>query len=455
MPRIVRSLSRPLLVASIITVVMLALLAGAQDAPESAATAAADAAAAPAELVPGDTAWVLTSAALVLLMTFGLAFFYGGLVRRKNMLSILMQCAMIICLITLQWVLIGYSLAFGSSIGGFVGDLSHIGLRGVGAAVKDGLTIPHSAFMIFQMMFALITPALMVGAFAERMKFAAFCVFILLWSTFVYDPIANWVWGGGWLMKMGALDFAGGTVVHISAGVSALVVCIVLGKRRGYPDKISPPHNLPFALLGAGMLWFGWFGFNAGSALAVNGVAANAFVVTHIAAAMGGLTWSAIDWYYHERPTVLGMITGMVAGLVAITPAAGFVNVIGAVMIGFGAGCFCYLAVAFAKTKFGYDDSLDVFGVHGVGGIWGALATGIFATTKVNDAGANGLLYGNPKQFVIQAISIVVTIAFSFAVTFVILKAISAFARLRATLEEERVGLDLIEHRETSYTLMD
>ncbi|GAB4326460.1 MAG: ammonium transporter [Candidatus Sumerlaeia bacterium] len=410
---------------------------------------------APAAVSAADTAWVLISAALVLFMTFGLAFFYGGLVRKKNTLSVLMQCAMIICLITVQWVAIGYSLSFGEDVGGLIGGLELAGLRGVGSEVKAGLTIPHSAFMIFQMMFALITPALMIGAFAERMKFTAFCIFMVLWATLVYDPVAHWVWGGGFLGRLGALDFAGGTVVHISAGVSALAAALILGRRRGYPDKISPPHNLPLALLGAGMLWFGWFGFNAGSALAADGLAVQAFVVTHVAAAVGGLTWSVLDWAFHERPTVLGMITGMVAGLVAITPAAGFVNIMGALAIGFGAGVFCYLAVAFVKARMGYDDSLDVFGVHGVGGVWGALATGLFATTSVNPAGADGLMFGNPRQFVIQALTVAVTIVFAFGMTVVILKAIGAVAQLRATLEEERLGLDLVEHREVSYTLVD
>ena len=316
---------------------------------EAAATSATAAVTAVAAAVPtppptinsGDTAWVLISAALVLLMTLpGLAFFYGGLVRKKNVLSILMQCFMLMCLISLQWVLIGYSLSFGPDIGGWIGSLKWAGLNLVGLDPNPdyAATIPHQAFMIFQMMFAVITPALILGAFAERMRFSAFCVFMLLWATIVYDPLAHWVWGvGGFIRQMGALDFAGGTVVHINAGIAALVCALVLGKRQGYPDRMSPPHNLPFAVLGAALLWFGWFGLNSGSALAANGLAASAFVVTHVAAAMAGLTWAVMDWIFNKRPTVLGIITGAVAGLVAITPASGFVNPMGAIAIGIGA----------------------------------------------------------------------------------------------------------------------
>ncbi|MBI4177944.1 ammonium transporter [bacterium] len=408
----------------------------------------------------GDTAWVLMSAAMVLLMTPGLAFFYGGLVRRKNVLSVLMQCFMILCLITLQWVLFGYSLAFGPDAAGrgFIGNLDWFGLKGVGLDPNPdyAATIPHQAFMIFQAMFAVITPALILGAFAERMKFGAFCAFSLLWATFVYDPVCHWVWGvGGMLRQSGALDFAGGTVVHINAGVAALATALVLGKRQGYPDTMSPPHNLPFAVLGAGLLWFGWFGFNAGSALGAGAVATNAFVVTHVATAAAGLTWALMDWIINTRPTVLGMITGAVAGLVAITPAAGFVNAVGAIWIGIGSAFFCYLMVTFVKTKLGYDDSLDAFGVHGIGGIWGALATGLFATTAVNGAGANGLFHGNPGLLLVQAKAVTLTMVYSFFATYILLKIVNAVAGLRPTTQEERIGLDLTQHREAAYTLLE
>ncbi len=411
----------------------------------------------PPEPDTGDTAWVLASAALVLLMTPGLAFFYGGLVRRKNVLSVLMQCFFMMGLISIQWVLFGYSLAFGPDVGGFVGDLSWFGLRGVGLEVNPDYagTIPHQAFMVFQMMFAIITPALIIGAFAERMKFSAFAVFSLLWATIVYDPVAHWVWGvGGFMREWGALDFAGGTVVHINAGIAALVAAIVLGKRIGYPDNVAPPHNLPFAVLGAGLLWFGWFGFNAGSALGAGSLAANAFVVTHVATSAAALTWSMIEWMRHGRPTVLGIITGAVAGLVAITPAAGSVNVMGAIWIGIGSAAICYLAAVVMKAKLGYDDTLDAFGVHGVGGIWGALATGLFAKESINGA-ANGLFYGNPAQFWIQVKATAVTVVWSFVVTFVLLKVVSAVMGTRADEHEERVGLDLTGHRESAYTVLD
>jgi Amt family ammonium transporter len=398
------------------------------------------------------------SAALVLLMTPALAFFYGGLVRKKNMLSILMQCFMLMAVITLQWVIFGYSLSFGPSLHGWIGSLKWMFLNGVGLDPNPdyAATIPHQAFMIFQAMFAIITPGLILGAFAERMKFSAFCLFSLLWATFVYDPVCHWVWGvGGFLRSAGALDFAGGTVVHINAGVAALAAALVLGKRQGFPDRTSPPHNLPFAVLGAGLLWFGWFGFNAGSALTAGGLAVNAFVVTHVAAAVAGLTWALLDWILQKHPTMLGMITGAVAGLVAITPAAGFVNVMGAIGIGVGVSVICYLSVVFVKSKFGYDDALDAFGVHGVGGIWGALATGLWATKSVNAAGADGLFYGNPMQFVVQLKAVAVTVVYSFGVTFVLLKVVNALVGLRVSQENERIGLDLAEHREAAYTLID
>jgi Amt family ammonium transporter len=406
----------------------------------------------------GDTAWVLLSAALVFLMTPGLAFFYGGLVRKKNMLSVLMQCFMLMCIITLQWVIFGYSLSFGPDIKGMIGSLSWAGLHGVGMTpfADYSATVPHQAFMIYQAMFAIITPGLILGAFAERMKFSAFVVFSLLWATFVYDPVCHWVWGvGGFLRNMGALDFAGGTVVHINAGVAALVCALVLGKRKGYPDHMSPPHNLPFAVLGAGLLWFGWFGFNGGSALGANGLATSALVVTHVAAAAAGLTWSLLEWKFNAKPTMLGMITGAVAGLVAITPAAGFVGPMDAIWIGIGVSMICYFFVAVVKTKFGYDDSLDAFGVHGIGGIWGALATGLWATKAVNPAGNNGFFYGNPGLFLIQLKAVAVTIVYSFIVSFVLLKIVDALVGLRVSEDEERIGLDLTQHRESGYTMLD
>jgi Amt family ammonium transporter len=406
----------------------------------------------------GDTAWMLTSAALVLAMTPALAFFYGGLVRRKNILSVLMQCFIIICIVTIQWVVIGYSLAFGPDIMGFVGGLAWLGLKGVGAAPNTdyAATIPHTVFVFYQCMFAVITPALILGAFAERMKFSVFCVFMLIWATVVYDPICHWVWAvGGFIRNLGALDFAGGTVVHINAGVAALVCALVLGKRQGYPGKISPPHNLPFAVLGAGFLWFGWFGFNAGSALGASGLAGSAFLATHVAAAAAGLTWAVLDWRMNAHATVLGMITGVVAGLVAITPAAGFVGPIDAIWIGIGAALACYFFVAVVKVKLGYDDSLDVFGVHGIGGMWGALATGLWASTEINPAGANGLFYGNPGLVLNQLAAVLATAVYSGLVTFVVLKVLDAVVGVRVGAQDERIGLDLTQHREAGYTVLD
>jgi Amt family ammonium transporter len=415
----------------------------------------------PAVSNPGDTAWLLMSTALVFLMIPGLAFFYGGLVRKKNVLSILMQCFVVICLITIQWVLFGYSLAFGPDVKGLIGNLDWAFLKGVGVEPFTGYaaTIPHSVFMIFQAMFAIITPALILGAFAERMKFSAFCVFMLLWSTLVYDPVAHWVWGlGGILSRFdaagnavpGALDFAGGTVVHINAGIAALVAALVLGKRVG---SASPPHNLPFAVLGAGLLWFGWFGFNGGSALGANGLAGNAFVATHVATAMAGLMWAICDWIYHKKATTLGMITGAVAGLVAVTPACGFVSPMSAIWIGASASLICFISVTFIKTKFKYDDTLDAFGVHGVGGIWGAIATGIWAEKSVG--GFDGLLYGNPAQFLIQLKAVAITIVYSLVMSFILLKLVDKIMGLRVSEHEERVGLDLTQHKEAGYTTID
>ncbi len=428
-------------------------------ADETAATTAAPVAVVASAVNSGDTAWVLVSTALVMLMTIpGLALFYGGLVRKKNVLSILMQCFFLMCAVSLQWVLFGYSLSFGPDIKGVIGNLDWAMLKMVGMEPNADYagTIPHQVFMVFQMMFAVITPGLIIGAFAERMKFAAFAVFMVLWSTLVYDPVCHWVWGvGGFLRKMGALDFAGGTVVHINAGIAALVAALVLGRRLGHPHKISPPHNLPFAVMGASLLWFGWYGFNAGSALGANGLAGNAFVVTHVASAVAGLAWALMDVAFNRRMTMLGMISGAVAGLVAITPAAGFVNVGGAIGIGIGAGVICYLFVSVLKEKLGYDDALDAFGVHCVGGIWGALATGLWATTTVNSAGANGLFYGNPGQFLIQLKAVAVTVAYSAVASFVLLKLVDKTIGLRATEQSERIGLDLTDHRETGYTMLD
>lgn len=406
----------------------------------------------------GDTAWLLVSAALVLLMTPGLAFFYGGLVRKKNMLSILMQCFLLMSVVTLQWVICGYTLSFGPDVNGLIGSLSWIGLKGVGLEPNAdyAATIPHQLFMVFQMMFAIITPGLIIGAFAERMKFGAFCVFTVLWATLVYDPICHWVWAvGGFIRNMGALDFAGGTVVHINAGIAALVSALVLGKRKGYPTHMSPPHNLPFAVLGAGLLWFGWFGFNAGSSLGANGLAVNAFVVTQIAAAAAGLTWALIDWKFNNHPTMLGMITGAVAGLVAITPAAGFVGPVDAIWIGIGVSVICYFFVAVLKVKLGYDDALDAFGVHGIGGVWGAIATGLWANKEINAAGNNGLFYGNPEMLFIQLKAVAITVVYSFVVSFVLLKAVDMIMGARASEQEEKIGLDLTQHRETAYTVLD
>jgi Amt family ammonium transporter len=423
---------------------------------DQAAPAGAAAPAAPEKLTvdKGDTAWLLTSAALVLMMTApGLALFYGGMVRQKNALATLMHSFIIMAVISIQWVLWGYSLAFGPDIGGLVGSLEWVGLGGVGQEpfATYSKTVPHQAFMIFQMMFAIITPALITGAFAERKKFSAFLLFTVLWATFVYDPLAHWVWAdGGWLRSLGALDFAGGTVVHISSGVSALVCAIVLGKRRGYGHQPMQPHNLPMTVMGAAMLWVGWFGFNAGSALEASGLAATAFLTTNTGAAAAALGWMFTEWASRGKPTVLGAASGAVAGLVAITPAAGFVGPVSAIVIGAVAGGLCYTACNL-KSRLGYDDSLDVVGVHGVGGTWGALATGLFASTAVNAAGADGLFFGNPGQLVTQVLAVVATVALAVVGTFVILKVVDALVGLRVSEEDEVAGLDLSQHSETAY----
>jgi Amt family ammonium transporter len=409
----------------------------------------------------GDTAWMLVSAALVLLMTPGLAFFYGGLVRRKNILSVLMQCFMAMCIMTLLWVTIGYSLAFSDEhvLGGFIGNFKHLFLRGVGFEPRDGGTIPHQLFMIFQAKFAIITPALIIGAFAERMRFRAYVVFTSIWLIVVYCPVCHWVWGGpsGFfgLGNDGALDFAGGTVVHVNAGIAALVAVLVIRKRQGYPERMSPPHNLPLAVLGAGLLWVGWFGFNAGSALAASSSGVNAFVVTHVASATAGLTWALLDVIKHKRATVLGLITGAVAGLVAITPASGSVTAMGAIGVGAGASLVAFAAVTVLKPKFGYDDSLDVFGVHGMAGIWGSIAAGLWATSAVPGNDTNGLFFGNPGQVLLQCKAVLYTLVWSGVMSWVLLKVIDATIGLRATDHEERVGLDVIDHSETAYTVLD
>jgi Amt family ammonium transporter len=402
----------------------------------------------------GDTTFIIISSALVLLMTPGLAMFYGGMVRSKNVLSTMMHSFILMGVATLVWVLVGYSIAFGPDVAGIFGDLSFAGLRGVGVEPDPSYagTIPALAFMVFQMMFAIITPALISGAVAERIRFSSFLVFIVLWLIVVYCPLAHWVWGGGWIGEMGALDFAGGTVVHISSGVSALAAAIVLGKRRGFKTEIIAPHNLTITLLGTGLLWFGWFGFNAGSALEISGLATNAFVVTHIAAASGALGWPLYEWILRGKPTALGAASGAVAGLVGITPAAGFVSPLSSVIIGLGAGIICYHGVNL-KMRLGYDDSLDVVGIHGFGGTWGAIATGIFASTSVNPGAADGLIFGNGKLLLVQMISVLATIVFAFVASYVLLKVIDAIIGLRVDDDQEVTGLDLSLHGERGYEI--
>jgi Amt family ammonium transporter len=408
-----------------------------------------------AEINAGDTAWILISSALEMLMTPALGFFYGGLVRQKNVLSTIMHSFFMLALISVQWVLWGYTLAFGPDVGGLIGGLDYVGLMGVGQEPNAtyAATIPHTAFMAYQMMFAVITPALISGAFAERKRFKAFIIFSLLWATFVYDPVAHWVWAdGGWLRSLGALDFAGGTVVHITSGVSALVAAMMLGRRIQPANEALEPHNVTLVVLGTGLLWFGWFGFNAGSALGANGLAASAFVTTNTAAAMGLLTWMTASWMRHKRPSVVGASAGAVAGLVAITPAAGFVTPTAAIIIGFLAGGLCFIAVEYIVRR-RVDDALDVFGVHGVGGILGALLTGVFATKAVNPAGADGLLLGNVNLLAVQAVAVIAVVAYAAAVTWVILKLIDVTVGLRVAPEEEEKGLDISLHGEPAYQL--
>jgi Amt family ammonium transporter len=448
-----------LLLALLLGLAGVGLAAAQSSAPGAVApapTAAEPAKPAPATIDKGDTAWMLTSSALVLLMTApGLALFYAGMVRQKNALATLMHSFIIMAVISVQWVLWGYSLAFGPDKGGVIGGLEWIGLRGVGGEPYEAYakTIPHTVFMLFQMMFAIITPALITGAFAERKKFSAFLLFTVLWATLVYDPLAHWVWGdGGWLKKLGALDFAGGTVVHISSGVSALMCALLIGRRRGYGHQPMQPHNLPLTVVGAGLLWFGWFGFNAGSALEANALAASAFLATNTGAAAAALGWMFTEWATRGKPTVLGAASGAVAGLVAITPAAGFVGPLAALVIGALAGALCYSACNL-KSRLGYDDSLDVVGVHGVGGTWGAVATGLFASKAINEAGADGLLYGNPAQLGAQVVAVLATVLLAVVMTTIILKVVDALVGLRVSEEEEVAGLDLSQHSETAYSL--
>jgi ammonium transporter, Amt family len=400
---------------------------------------------------PGDTAWLLVSTGLVMLMVPGLALFYGGMVQGKNVLSTFMHSFFALGLVSIQWATIGYSLAFGESHGGLIGGLDFALLDGVGTEPKG--TVPHLLFMAFQGMFAVITPALISGAFAERMKFSAYCVFTVLWATLVYDPLAHWVWAEeGWLLELGALDFAGGTVVHLSSGVSALVCAVVIGKRLGYPNLRHVPHNLTMTVLGAGLLWFGWFGFNAGSALAANGLAALALVNTHLAAAAGALVWALIEGLRIGKATMLGVASGLVAGLVGITPAAGFVGPMAAIAIGGIAGLACYGGVLL-KARLGYDDTLDAFGVHGVGGAAGAVLTGVFADLAVNPAGKDGLLHGGAGLVVDQLIGVGAAAAYAAAVSYGLLKAIDLTIGLRVDKDEEREGLDAVLHGESGYTL--
>jgi Amt family ammonium transporter len=417
--------------------------------------APAEAEAPPPKVDTGDTAWILVCAAMVMLMTPGLGLFYAGMARRKNVLGTIMQSFVALGIITIQWALFGYSLAFGPDIGHLIGGLKYFALSGVGMEPNAdyAATIPHQLFMVFQMMFAIITPALISGAIAERIKFKTYLVFITLWAILVYNPLAHWVWGvGGWIREMGALDFAGGLVVHISSGVSALAAALVLGKRKGYGTELMAPHNLTMTIIGAGLLWFGWFGFNGGSALASGSLAASAFVATHIASGAGALSWMVVEWIHRGKPTALGIASGAVAGLVAITPACGFVGPMSSIIIGLAGGAVCYLAVSL-KPKFGYDDSLDVVGVHAVGGTLGALMTGLFASTLVNPAGGDGLFFGNAAQLGTQALSVVAAWVYSFVVTWVILKILDATMGLRVSEEEESEGLDLSQHGESGYVL--
>lgn len=396
-----------------------------------------------------DTAFILVCAALVMFMTPGLALFYGGLVRSKNVLSTIMHSFMLLGLATLVWVCAGYSLSFGTDHGGLIGGLDYLFLNGVGVEPGPAATIPHALFMIFQCMFAVITPALISGAFAERIKFSAMAAFSVLWILFVYAPMCHWVWGGGWMFEMGALDFAGGAVVHMSSAAAALAAVHVLGPRRGHGKMAFVPHNLPMTVLGAGILWFGWFGFNAGSALAANGTAVMAFVTTHVAAGSAAVSWVIVEWLHSGKPTTLGAASGAVAGLVAITPAAGFVSPMAACVIGLVGGVVCFGGILL-KNVFKYDDALDVVGIHGIGGTWGALATGIWAAEEFG--GVNGLLHGAPGQLWIQLLSVLATWLFCYVASYVLFKAVDLVIGLRVDAEAEQAGLDVSEHNETAYT---
>ncbi|WP_273532111.1 ammonium transporter [Leyella lascolaii] len=409
----------------------------------------------------GNTAWIIMATVLVLMMTIpGIALFYGGLVRRKNMLSVIMQSLSIVAVISIIWVVFGYSLAFGS---GFDGNLFRYGIGGFDKVMLKGISldtittggIPELLFVMFQCMFAVITPALILGAFAERVKFSGFLMFTILWSVFVYMPMAHWVWGGGFLMEMGAIDFAGGTVVHINAGVSALVMALLVGRRNDYrPGKPITPHNIPFVFIGTALLWLGWFGFNAGSGLAADGLAANAFLVTHIATCVAAVSWMTIDWIVNRKPTTVGACTGAVAGLVAITPAAGTADIPGAICIGLVASLVCFWMVAVVKPKFGYDDALDAFGVHGMGGMVGSVLTGVFATRAVTgDDGVQGALYGDWHQLWVQTATTLISVVFSAVMTFVIFRVTDAVCGIRVMRRVEEEGLDVYEHGEAAYDM--
>ena len=437
-----------LLCFSIVTPLAVFAQDTAQTAPASAAGSAIS------KIDSGDTAWMLMSTALVMLMTPGLALFYGGMVRRKNVLGTIMHSFIAIALVSVQWILFGYSLSFGPDVNGLIGNLSWAGLSNVSITPNPDYapTIPHLLFMIYQMMFAVITPALISGAFAERMKFSSFLVFTLVWTTVVYDPVAHWVWGaGGWMKQLGVLDFAGGVVVHATSGFSALAAALYIGKRKGFLQEHMPPHDLPLTVLGAGLLWFGWFGFNAGSALSSGALATMAFVTTHIAAVSATLTWTFAEWMHRGKPTMFGAATGAIAGLATITPAAGFVGPMPALFIGIAAGLLCYTALN-AKTMFKYDDSLDAFGVHGVGGTLGTIMAGVFASLAINAAGANGLLFGNPKQLAVQIGAVALVAVYSFCASMVLFVVIEKLMGLRVDLEQETEGLDISQHGEAGYT---
>ena len=417
----------------------------------------------PATLDSGNTAWIIVATVLVLMMTIpGLALFYGGLVRQKNVLSILMQCLILTAVITIEWFAIGYSWVFGTSfmesgnsLGAVIGGFDKVFLHGITLETLTAGNIPEILFALFQCMFAVITPALIIGAFAERIKFSGFLLFSILWALFIYNPMAHWVWGGGWLQQIGAIDFAGGTVVHINAGISALAMAIMLGRRKGYRTTGHPvtPHNIPFVVMGTALLWLGWIGFNAGSGLAADGLAANAFLVTHFATAVAAVTWMSLEWIINKKPTVVGICTGAVAGLVAITPAAGTVDVTGAFFIGLISSSICFIMVAYVKPKLKYDDSLDAFGVHGIGGLVGAILTGVFATQFVTGAdGVQGALFGDWDQLLIQLIASGASIAFSAIGTLVLFFIVDKLIGLRVSKDDESIGLDISQHGEIAYT---